>query len=88
MGHYKISEIRNDSTVSKFVTKKWIEVNYLSSGQYSVNRNIMFKPSMSRSHLCDYSDGYIVVKRRISVTGINAVKSKKTLTFNNNVHDA
>ena len=35
MGHYKIFELLKFSTVSKFVTKKWIEVNDLSSGQYS-----------------------------------------------------
>ena len=39
MEHYKISKLLNDSTVSKFVTKKWIEVNDLSSGQYYVNKN-------------------------------------------------
>ena len=43
MEHYKISELLDDSTVSKFVTKNWVEVNDLSSGQYSVNKNIMFK---------------------------------------------
>ena len=26
MEHYKISELLSDSTVSKFVTKKWVEV--------------------------------------------------------------
>ena len=34
MEHYKISKLLSDSTVSTFVFKKWIEVNYLSSGQY------------------------------------------------------
>ena len=32
MEHYKISKLLNDSIVSKFVVKKWIEVNDLSSG--------------------------------------------------------
>ena len=32
MEHYKISNLLTDSTVSKFVTKKWVEVNDLSSG--------------------------------------------------------
>ena len=27
MKHYKISKLLNDSTVSKFVTKKWTKVN-------------------------------------------------------------
>ena len=30
MEHYKISKLLNDSTVSKFMTKKWIEVNNLT----------------------------------------------------------
>ena len=34
MEHYKISKLLSDSTVPKFVFKKWIEVNYLSNGQY------------------------------------------------------
>ena len=37
MEHYKIFKLLNDSAVSKFVTKKWIEIKDLSSGQYSVN---------------------------------------------------
>ena len=32
MEHYKISRLLNDSSISKFVTKKWVEVNDLSSG--------------------------------------------------------
>ena len=34
MEHYKILELLNVSTVSEFLTKKWIEVNDLSSDQY------------------------------------------------------
>ena len=34
MEHYKISKLLDDSTVSKFVRKKWVEVNDLSNGQY------------------------------------------------------
>ena len=54
------------------MAKNWIEVNDLSSGQNSVNKNIRFKTSMLRSDLCDYSDAYVVVKRRISAAGTNA----------------
>ena len=46
---YKISKLLNDSTVSKFDIKKWVEVNDLSRGQYSVNKNITFETSMLRS---------------------------------------
>ena len=67
MEHYKISKLLNDSTVSKFVTRKWVEVNDSSSGQYSVNKNIRFETSILTSNLCDYSDVYIVVKGTITV---------------------
>ena len=36
MEHSKISELIDDSTVSKTVTKKWVVVNAISS-QYSIN---------------------------------------------------
>ena len=40
---------------------------------------------MLRSDLCDYSDAYIVVKGRISVTGTNgANRRNKNLIFKNN----
>ena len=58
MEHYIISKLLNDSTVSKFVTKKWIEVSDLSSGQHSVNKNMRFKASLLRSDLYDYSIQY------------------------------
>ena len=65
--------------MSKILTRKWIEVNYLSGGQCSVNKNIRFKTPMLRSDLCDYSDAHIVVK------GINDVSERnKKLTFKNN----
>ena len=38
MKNYKISKLLNDSTVSKFMTKEWVEVNDLSSCQYSANK--------------------------------------------------
>ena len=38
----------NDSTVTKILAKKWIEVNDLSGSQYSVNMNIRFKAPMIR----------------------------------------
>ena len=49
MEHYKTSKLLNDSTVSKLVTKKWVKVNELSSGQYLLNKNRRFKTSMLRS---------------------------------------
>ena len=82
---YKISKLLNDSTVLEFVTKKWLEVNDLSSDQYSVHKNVRFKTSILRSDLSDYSDAYIVVKGIINVTGTNANNRRnKKLAFKNN----
>ena len=54
--------------------------------QYSVNKSIRLKTSMFRSELCDYSDVYIVVKRKANVTGTdNANRWNKRLNFKNNV---
>ena len=69
MKHYKTTKLLNDSTVSKFVIRKWIEVNDLSGGQYSVRKNIRFKTPMLRSDLCEYSNAHVVVKRKITVAG-------------------
>ena len=78
MKHYKISKLINDTTVWKFVTKRLVEVNDLSSGQYS-------KSLMLRSDLYDYSDACIAVKGRISVAGNNVDNRRnKKLTFKNN----
>ena len=42
-----------------------MEVNDLLSSQYSVNKNIRCEISMLGPDLRDYSDAYIVVKRKI-----------------------
>ena len=64
--------------------KKWIEVNDLSGGQNSVNKNITFKTKMLTSDLCNYSNAHIFVKGRISIRGNNdAKKRNKKLTFKN-----
>ena len=59
MEPYEISNLLHDSIVSKFVTRKQIEISDLSSSQYSANKQIRFETSVFRKDLCDYSDGYI-----------------------------
>ena len=68
----------------RFITKKWIEVHDQSGGTYNTNEQIRFKTSMLRSDLCDFSDAYIVVKRKITFSatdGANNIRDKKTQTF-------
>ena len=58
---HKVSKILSNSILAKFVTKKWIKVKSLPTGQYTLNKNIGF--------FCDYNDAYIVVKGTITVEG-------------------
>ena len=85
MKQHKISKLLNDSTVSKFVTRKWIEVKGLLGGQYSVDKNIRFKTPLLRSDLCGYSDTYIIVKVAIDfgIFGNNDVTEKGVIFKNN-----
>ena len=84
MEHHKMPKISNDSTVSKLVTRKWINVNGLSGSKYSVSKNIKFKTSVLRSDLCDSSDLYIVVKGKITVKTTDiANRRNKKVTFKN-----
>ena len=57
---------------SKFKTKNWVEINDESRGTYNVNNQIKFKTTMLKSSLCDYSDTYILVKGKITITGEGA----------------
>ena len=76
--HQKISSFLNDSTVPKFMTQKWIEVNNSSSGLTITKNNRILKIPMLRSDLCDYSGSYIVVKGRITLsdTNIDNIRNK------------
>ena len=71
MEYQKIANLIDNTSnkPSKFRTKNWVEINDESRGTYNVNSQIKFKTTMLRSSLCDYSDAYILVKGRITITG-------------------
>ena len=52
----------------KFRTKNWIEINDQLKGLYNANSDIGIKATMLKSTLCDYSDAYIPLKGRITIT--------------------
>ena len=52
----------------KFRTKNWIEINDQLKGVYNANSDIGIKATMLKSTLCDYSDAYIPLKGRITIT--------------------
>ena len=72
MGHQKLSELLNDSTVWKFATRIYIRVNDLLGVQYAANKYIRFNTPMLTSNLCGYSAAYIFVKGKITVQITNA----------------
>ena len=74
MEYQKIENLIDNTSnqPSKFRTKNWIEINDESRGIYNVNSQIKFKTTMLKSSLCDYSDSYILVKEKITITGRGA----------------
>ena len=52
---------------SKFKTKSWVEMNYVSWEMYNKDDQIRFKISMIRSSLCNYGGAYILVKGTLIV---------------------
>ena len=74
MEYQKIANLKDDTSnkPSKFRTKYLVEINDESRGTYNVNSQIKFKTTMLKSSLCDYSDAYILVKGKITITGAGA----------------
>ena len=71
--------------VPRFIAKKWIEVESQSGNTYNTSKPIRFKTSMLRSDLCDYSDAYVWVKGKITVTDPNNnANFDRRLTHKNN----
>ena len=65
----------SDSASNKpsiFRTRNWVEINDDIKGTCSPNKQIIFKTAVLRSSLCDYSDGYILLKGSISVNNTAA----------------
>ena len=71
MEYQKIANLIDDASNQpcKFRTKNWVEINDELRGTYNVNSQIKFKNAMLKSSLCDYSDAYILVKGKITITG-------------------
>ena len=76
MEYQTIRNLLDDTSnkTSKFRTKNWVEINDESRGKYNDDKQIRFKTTMLKSSLCDYSDAYILVKGKITITraGANA----------------
>ena len=73
----------DNKDLSRFVTKKWMEVYDHSEKNYNANKEIRIKTSMLRSDLCDYSSAYIIVKGYIIVINPDNAKRNKAVAFKN-----
>ena len=66
-----------------------IEINDQSRGIYNTNSNIRIKATVQKSSICNYSDAYILVKGRITITvsrrsaSIPADERNKQVIFKN-----
>ena len=71
--------------VPRFIIKKWIEIQSQSGSTYNTSKPIRIKTSVLRYDICDHSDAYVWVKRKITVTNPNDNDNfNKELTFKNN----
>ena len=91
MEYQKIENLLDSASnqPSKFTTRNWLEIKNESRGTYNSN-DIKFKTTMLRSNLFDYTDAYILVNGRITITGAGddgaarrADERDKGVTFKN-----
>ena len=76
MKYQKITNLLDDSPnkTSKFRTRNWVEINDESRVKYNDEKQIRFKTTMLKYSLCDYSDTYILVKEKITITGADLMQ--------------
>ena len=73
--------------VLRLITKKWVKVHDQSGStddRYKPSKQIRFRTSLLRLDLCDYSDAYVVVKGKITVTRPGSIMYDKKLALENN----
>ena len=58
---------------SRFETRKRNIANYQSNANYDVGNKIMYHKEVLKFNLCDYNDGYILVRGDITIVGHNLV---------------
>ena len=70
MKYQKLANLLDNTSnePSRFRRRNWVEINDDSWGTYT-NSDIKFKSTMLKHNLCDYSDAYIIVKGKITITG-------------------
>ena len=67
MEYQKILNLPNESSGSKFVTRKWNIANDQPNANYDVGNEIIYNTEVLDSNLCDYNDAYILVRGNITI---------------------
>ena len=71
MQHQKVLNLINETSDSKFVTRKWNNVNDQSNSNYYVRNKIIYNTEVLKSNLSDYNDAYILVSGDITIVRHN-----------------
>ena len=79
MEHEKILNLMNNANNSNFFTRRWNIVNDNSKANHNAGNEITYNMEVLKSNLCDYNDGYILVKGDHTVTA----HPKIQVTFKN-----
>ena len=64
----------NEANNPKLVTRKWNIANDNSNADYDVGNEFIYNTEVLKSNLCDYYDGYILIRGCITVTAALATK--------------
>ena len=72
--HQKILNLLNEANDSKFVTRKWNNVNDNSKSNYDATNEITNNTQVLKSNLCDYNNAYILVRGNITVVAAPATQ--------------
>ena len=78
--------VATPNEIPRFITEKWVELHDQSgeaNDRYKPNKQVRFKTSMLISDLGGFSDTYIVLKEKITVTNPNNGAYDKKLAFKN-----
>ena len=74
MEHQNMLNLNNEINDSKFVTRKWNNVNDNSKSSYDATNEITYNTEILKSNLCDYNNVYILVRGDITVVAVLATQ--------------
>ena len=74
MEHQKKMNLLNETSDSRFVTKKWSIVSVQTNTNYDAGNEIFCNTEVLKSNLCDNIDAYILARGDITNAGDNGVE--------------